>query len=820
MTSLATLRAGEPISPSSPDLNRGRNACHLHEGNSHSRIDIRIRLATDIDEISNTPCSRRIKAKNTSDNDDSTKQKNGTAVAPATIISCSSDIKDRSDTLDEEYDELNPIRLDESREGDPSQLLRMACAFSIRDISVDHGNNNERHPENLVGIHTKKSCDGAVVRNEQDWTKNIAFVASSSGNLTEDMEGDDSSASSITTIIGSEHSSVADAVDLGDDIDSIFNPEDNTDGRKSKNEYDNNDLSDCDPLQSKTFDFFWNSDDSNIATGKNLSRDIPSKGPKTSKINPMTGQRSLTDDMQEWRRNGSSSFRSRARVRKPSNRLDKKKYEENAYMPTETIHSYPLRRGSSNKAQELSATTLFDSSVKNPAVKKCRLLRDIAPYNRPGLKCTFGCGSLPLEAETRVETKNARVLRATQTKIVSKYNDGKRATRLINPAKLKKKNSAAKIKIGELKKLAAHNAPGFKTMDDNFLGWVPLSELKNDGGVVTSHATFTSNSKANQIKRLKQNRSHTVLSAVKQKKVKSIRVIVGGKVFSPPNESTDRLIIEPLWEVTTGSSTTKLSFPKKNIERKPGCQISTQNLTKNLMQKGGAKQRRRQWNVDVIENLSVRIAKKFFFNPSGRKGREWLKIYFGTVVNKQVLTASDGTCKTLWRVVYDDEDEEDFDETEFYRASNLYNDSKELDDKLDVESSMQTDDNRGDPKRRDDNEKQNNPTTTLDSKQVSQSSHEKKKSLLQNDKQSKTQNGSLLLQDRMHAEIVTPTISESVKKRVRKKIDRRRSAKRERYTSKKQKHSYKQGKDPPLSQRGQKHNHYGLSCELVRYLDT
>mmetsp|Transcript_31983 Transcript_31983/g.75222 ORF Transcript_31983/g.75222 Transcript_31983/m.75222 type:complete len:828 (-) Transcript_31983:122-2605(-) len=804
MASPATLRADHLVSPSALDPKLSRNdACRLHEGKPHWNIDVKAAHGTNRGSFSQIYCSRR-NAENTPGNDDDTKLKNVSVVSPATTISWSSD-------NNEDCDDVNPIDINDSGDVDQSQVIRMISEHSIREISIGFGSCDELQLNNSGKIQKQGSCDSAAINDGQDWAKNISCVADSSGNLVEDIEGDDSSTSSITTIIDSEHNSLADPVDLGDDLVDLFDPKVER-GNSSNN---NNDLSSMGPLERKTSDLFAKSK-ANIVNDKNNVTGIPSNksqkmGPKTSKINPMTGKKALTDDMQEWRKTVSSSVR--LKDKKPMTKSEKKKKGKNTTVRTATLHSYPLRRGASVRAQEVLATTMLDSNVNDPGIKKCRLLQDIAPYNLPGIKNNYGCGSAFVEDETRTESNNEWSPKQTETKIVCHDNDSHKARNTMSVAKVVKKSNASKMRIGELKKLASHNAPGLKTMGYNLLGRISPRDLENDHGIVANNEILATGTAEHSMKRPNRKRSHPFWADVKLMEVKSVRVIVGGKVFIPANKKTDRLIFES--QSGIGSSATSSSLRKKNMEYNPSQsnvagrrQMSTQKPSKKA--KTVAKQPRRKRNADVIETFSIRIAKKFWFNPSGRKGREWLKTYFGTVVNKREVRASDGTSISLWHVVYDDGDEEDFDELEYHRALDLYKDS---DDNCEVETPMQSEEKQMDPKLSDDKEQQKNPEFTANSKQLSQSSHETKENLLQIDGQLTTENGSLFPQQTVHAEMRTKKNSDSVKRRSGRKIDRRRCAKRKIDASKKRQHSNETEENSGRSQfRQQPCN---LSCEVV-----
>ena len=718
-------------------------------------------------------------------------------------------------------DDAEPISLDNFDEDDQSQLTRrISFDVSVGELSFDHGNSDQKKPGN--GLDT--------VHEEQDWTRKIVFVASSSGNLIEDLEnfegdGDDLSTSSMTTIIGSEHSSVADATDLGGDLEGIFVPKDEMD---QVPENDDNSYKNSDPIHSKNFVVFGNDDDTTMTLDKNDLLEIPSRtgntpmrGPRTSKVNPMTAQESPTANTQELRRNALSRCRLETpKDKNPRKRKGKKKQNKT----TVKQHSYLLRKGSCSKndtTHESLPTSHFESSASAPTIKNSRLLRNIKSFNRPVTKDDCGCGSVSPTTESTVESNDASVRTPLRKDVLVK----KVAPTCRSPKRNKKSSDTGKIKIYELKKLAAHNHPGFKTMDDNFLGRVPSNVSKNDKLIVharTSKVILTDNSQEKMLKKCKNKRQLAVSRpCLRSNKLKTSRVIVGGEICFAPDNKEDVLTTQARTEMFRDSSTTRSSSlkksnvrnksdfpsppsatirsPRRRNQTKPsrGLQSATAatcpktgkeesinstpvkekaSSTKTTQKKNSkqqsktqpkrttritnAKHPRGKRNIEAITKLSTRIAKKFLLSPPGCKGRGRPKTYFGTIVSKRDAFGANGTYGTVWHVVYDDGDEENFDKREYRQALNMYNSLKYLDDKRKDEPSVQPE------------EKRKNPRSTENAQQLSQSLNQRKEALLQINGQSKVQNGSPLPQYPMSADTVIQTLRPA-KRNERKTRDQR-----------------------------------------------
>jgi len=717
-------------------------------------------------------------------------------------------------------DDAEPISLHNFDEDDQSQIARrISLDSSVGELPFDHGNCDQ-----------KKSGNGLdTIPEEQDWTRKIVFVASSSGNLIEDLgDDDDLSTSSMTTIIGSEHSSVADATDLGGDLEGIFVPKDETDQAPENGD---NSYKNSDPIHSKNFVVFGNDDDTNMTLDKNNLLEIPSRtgntpmrGPRTSKVNPMTAQGSPTGDTQELRKTAVSRWRLvTPKEKKARKSKDKKKQNETALKQ----HSYPLRRGSCNNdtTDESLETSHFKSSASAPALRNSRLLRDIKSFNRPITIDACGCGSVSPTTESSVESDDARVTIPLRKEVLVK----KVAPNCRSPKLNKKSNDSGKIKIGELKKLAAHNSPGFKTMDDNFLGRVPSNMLKRHKSIVnarTSEVILNDNNQEKPLKKCKKKR-HVTRPCLRSNKLKSSRVILGGEICVAPDDREDVLTTRARTEMFRDSSATRSSAPKKSIVRnksdftsppnstirlpphrrrrnqtKPprGQQSKTEPKITSLMT--NAKHPRGKRNMEAITKLSIRIAKNFLFSPPGCKGRGRLNTYFGTIVSKREAFGANGKYGKLWHVVYDDGDEEHFDKREYQQALNMYNSLKYLDDKRQDELAVQSEEKRKDPR------------SNENAKQLSQSLNQHKEALLQINGQSKAQNESHLPQCPMPANTVIETLKPA-KRNKRKTIDHSDCTEGETDASKKRKHAKEQQKSRKRGQRQQPKRYHRCRKSLI-----
>ncbi len=485
-----------------------------------------------------------------SDNDDSSKPTGATAVSPSRSVE-SSDAEE-----EDNHDEIRPISLDELKATENPSDPRIDAEL-VKELSFG------------------SDSDGK----ERDWTNKISVVNDSSGNLIEDLECDDSSASSVTTIIDSEQSSSAGD---DDDLEDTFRSDDEE--TEGENDEGGGNQGSLDPLQGRWFVIFGDDEDEGIknnndngeATNGNTTR------AKTSSINPMTGKRSLTDDMQEWKDTVLSSW-----TLTPTKK--RKKYTKRK-KGTKNEHTYLLRRNidQNKKVADAAANInkILESSAKNPRRKKCRLLQSIAPFNHPGVSEAHREFSSLLEPQSQKDGAKTKL----QTESIIPNN--------VITTNVQKRGQELSQQRSE--------------------------KRKTKRGCPPKEATHRPNISRNTKKKtLQTTRSHAKGKGENQgKKSQSIK---------PSPKSSQKGVDEPL-------------------------------------------------NFDIISNGSTRVAKRFIFNPTRRKGQEKRKIFYGTVTGK-IDDDSVESGFPMWRIVYDDGDEEELDLKDLRDALHLYKYAKRWDRK-------------------------------------------------------------------------------------------------------------------------------------------
>ena len=491
-------------------------------------------------------------------------------------------------------------------------------------FSSAHSNSDKKRSDSAVWMEEERCTKNDTIVDEQDWARTIVSVPSSTGNIIEDLQGDEGvSVFSITTDFGGEHGSISNEVDLGDDLDDIFDPTKETSTIADQIKVD---FTDSDPLHNNALVVLGDDYDANMTTGDNKNRtpnlvtNTPMRRPKTSKINPMSGQKALTDDKQEWRNDILSSF---ARIVTPNKGKRKEKptlkrkykikstMEDKKRSPIEKPHTYSLRRGSitNSNANEYLTNPLFQSSGSTSGHRKRRLLQEIESFNNPSLKSFNGAGSVSVHAKPMFGNQGQTLRKTGNTKSA-------------------------------------------------------LSRPLATGAVAVLNTKYLMRGTMSSTKRV---------SKAKPKKETS-----------------------------------------KNRKARNSC--SNQNR-------------------DTTTNMSIRIAKNFRFKPQGCEGRTKWKTYFGTVVSKRGVQKTKSYVWTLYHVVYDDGDEEDFNSRELKQALDLYEASKELDGETKCEPSLEPEDER------------KNPQNTEEIHQLPQLSNKRIEVVLHNHGQSTTKQGSSLQKD-------------------------------------------------------------------------
>ena len=608
--------------------------------------------------------------------------------------------------------DINPISLDgfdngienHSDRGIGVELMKQLsfdCDYDVQNNATDV--DTEDIPTKGCIDSRKKTDDGC---NEQDWAKKIVVITDSSGNLIEDLECDESSTSSMTTIIGSDQSSSA---HVDEDLEDTFRPDETI---MDEGEIDDTD-DDCDsvdPLHSSCFVIFGDDYDgrktSNRSNGEETA-DFKVPRPNTSRINPMSGKRSLTDDMQEWKNNVLSSWTLTPPKERKKNIKRKTKHKH-----TVGQHVYSLR-GKTNKTTDFATAavanvdSILKSSTKNLLRKKCRELQNIASYNRPGgskrsrersadstiqtqddvekdISIDKGVSSHNSSTKCRPESeKSARIIAR-----VGNYRLGTgRKKTAIAPSFPKPKQFTIKVKIGDAifvpafeKKYGLQVSSHFIKSHESSNGASALRKIP-DCNKITSPLT-SSGTIGNIPTTIGRNGNVQLCLKESTKAEESPR----DQVFPSKKRKEE----ETSRELQTTAAASRPIMNKVDAKEKPF--VAQQKQMKNICRqrepeskkpslKTSKKRSDEPLNVDKVSIGSSRIAKRFIFNPLRRKGRDKTKIFFGTVASKQIDKDVDGTCTDLWHIIYDDGDEEYFDAPELKSALELYKHTKRWDKK-------------------------------------------------------------------------------------------------------------------------------------------
>lgn len=336
--------------------------------------------------------------------------------------------------------------------------------------------------------------------------------------------------------------------------------------------------------------------------------------------------------------------------------------------------------------------------------------------------------------ENNALNSNSCTLSVDDKEISSKSSDAEKTT---------SRSRMRKTLPRELKNLAAHNTPGLKTLDDNFLGKVPAGPTRRpENGGASQFAsklmrlrleplhdgdediqcTSTSaddnlqveddkkesmvpslppcipsilNLDGNDEPRNDKKSSKEQLNCTKQKKRKIPLpqvppVPTEGPSSRPPVEvNTDKpMRAKKNPKASRSLDTTSLdSHVDKKENGNSGTENSSTIATPATKQKvapndaeapKGVKRKRgrpRKHPAEKRLRNPKRVAKKFSLDT---EGSERQKIYFGMVVSRKGCTEKPGS---LWHVVYDDGDEEEFDKSDLVEALNLYKKHKSHDSK-------------------------------------------------------------------------------------------------------------------------------------------
>jgi len=442
---------------------------------------------------------------------------------------------------------------------------------------------------------------------EHDWTNKITAIASSSGNLMEDLEDimhdGCESTGSIITVISGERSTVTDIMVVDkNDLDDIFNVRENKSYTEEKGD------ANADLLDGNSFDVFGhdypgnsnnnyysNNNDTDTDTDIDNCNGVDKKQkliheivnvqnhprrPKTSRINPMIGERSFTDDIKDGITTiPSKTLRSRRKYKK---RIEKEK-----------------GRGTMSRSDRLQRRTQMKIPVEHKfrgessnklALTKRRELKTKDKTNNDDLSSSFS----PIQSNTIdptvMETKRSELVLARNT---------------------------------ELKKLASYNNPGIEY----------IKITKASFSVSSSPSPMTSNTK----------RKKSIVQQERKNKKENM---------TTSRSQTDNTAVDNI----------------NNID---------QPVIKNYLQSESEYEQQSfsYWHGNhytVNGNLPRRIAKKFLYRPNANEGRCRSKPFFGTVMSKGLEEQDDGSSKKVWRIVYDDGDEDDFDELEYQRAIDQY----------------------------------------------------------------------------------------------------------------------------------------------------
>ena len=420
--------------------------------------------------------------------------------------------------------------------------------------------------------------------------KRIEAISDKSGNLIDDLDCDDSSTSSMTTIIDSEQSSSAHTYD---DLENTFRSGDEVES----DSLDDDDKS-VDPLHSSCFVVFGDEFEGRrvcSTDGAKKTTNVQITRPKTSKINPMTGEKSLTDDMQEWKTNVLSSW-----TLEPKKKRKYTKRPRNKRKSTTGQHSYPLRCKTKTTKHAAVAVTnnILQPFAQSLRRKKCRELQNIADFNRPGM--TEECNVRSLQSNiSEIQGHGVTKKEAPTTRTISSA---------INSNNSNNKSSSprpSKPRIGKIERRITRD----------------YSRKQSIKGRLRTRPILPG--------RTKGKKADVKPSATKRK---------GQKIKRLDSIATSRM--QP---------------PKRSKKKHEG-----------------------------ISNVSIgntRVAKRFIFNQLRRKGQDKTRIFFGTVSGKYSDKDSNGECTDVWHIVFDDGDEQYFDNLELKKALELYTNSKHRDKK-------------------------------------------------------------------------------------------------------------------------------------------
>ncbi len=570
--------------------------------------------------------------------------------SPATSISSPIRLKGNGTTPTTSDDtEIKPISLDELDNGTENSSDQRIDAELVKKLSFGSDLEKQIDPAAPGTCENIPSNDCTVTQNddckEKEWAKKIS-VTGSSGNLIEDLECDDSSASSVTTIIDSEQSSRA---DVNDDLEDTFRSDNEEEEGESDDRGDNRDS--LDPLHSKSFVIFGDDEeDRNLTNNKNNegeAADSKTMRAKTSNINPMSGKRSLTDDMQEWKDKVLSSWTlTPPKKKKKYTRRKKKKTN------TKKEHTYLLRR-SINSGETTAAAVaanikrILACSKQNPSVKKCRELQKIANYNSPGAAeahrefSPLWDSDIEQAADEKLEIdpcSNPNTLQKQKSEIHS----GTRA-----------KAAKCLIQNGINTRESAANPP---SESNHFTVRVNIGHAIVDGLQVPSRCVVYVRKRGLHISRergTKRNSNRGLqTTAARNRPTRPIRPRIAKKKTHHTNMSCSRIKTEKQ------SNNLLLTKPSPKISKK---------------------KRDEPLNLERVTNGKTRIAKKFIFNPTRKEGQNITKIFFGTVDGKRIVDDNVRPCFAVWNIVYDDGDEEELDATDLKDALNLYLHAKHWD---------------------------------------------------------------------------------------------------------------------------------------------
>lgn len=612
---------------------------------------------------------------------DNHKPTSAAAVSPTMSVLYSSGFEPRSRTTYDDNED-KPISLDDFDEATEIPLIRRISIELIEKLSLDSDDDD----------------------NDQDWTKKIASIPDSSGNLIEDLEDlhaecDESSTSSMPTIIGSEQNSDG-ADDVDDDLEGIFSLEDEKDdeGENDGDGYEDRDS--VDPLHSNFFVEFGDDYDGRKNNNSNGgSREIidskntismektPPSRPKTSRINPMTGQRSLTDDVQEWRNKVLSSWT----LTEPKKRKRYTKRKANRKIDASGQHAYPLRRTSERIKLAVPANVDFlESSTKSPLRKKSRLLKNVAPFNHPSITDSYGDGSV---SSTMTRCNDAADEAATrQEEVLPKAVPHERE--IATPTFPKSKQFPMKVRIGDTndekedelqvqvpaRLIESHEflAPGNNRKGRAMCSLEAVIAVEENKHAIGHIQTRTPNdghpdSNGNTTRPPSSLRDQDLLPRMKNKRNTNQGLKTTTATARPP--ITRSMKMKKNLSYTTKTNAEEKARSAKRKQKKNSYWKPDSQLTKQLRKRNEAPPP----NTDrTTNNCSTRIAKRFR-NPIRRTANDKLKIFFGTIVSKRIHKKANGTCSEIWHVDYDDGDEEDFDKIELKEALDLYNFAKRWD---------------------------------------------------------------------------------------------------------------------------------------------